>query len=102
MATSSAKISPFHIVPWYSFSVGIMSLSYRDPDDRNNHIQSLVITSLVLEAPHSIRLLVPVCSCRRMHASSAYVWLSICRGRLGAAGIGFRLDCGRLDGLGLV
>lgn len=43
----------------------------RYPNDTNDNIQSQFLCSLILEAPHAVLLVVPICSRCRMHASSA-------------------------------
>ena len=64
---------------------------YRDPNDAYDHIQSLVLSSLVLKAPHAIRLFVPVRAGCTVHSSSSYMRLSI---RISS--IGYRIARGDL------
>ena len=49
-----------------------------NPDDADHNIQSLLLPSLILETPHTIRLLVPVCAGGRVHSTATHVRLAIC------------------------
>ena len=51
--------------------------SVRDPDDANHNIQPLLLSSLILETPHTIRLLVPVCAGGRVHSTATHMRLAI-------------------------
>jgi hypothetical protein len=70
------------------------SYLYRDPNDTDDHIQALAFSPLVLEAPHPVGFLIPICSCCAMHPSASNVGLSIRAS--GSLGIGF---CRRYRGV---
>src|SRR5436309_3091526 len=51
---------------------------YRNPYHTYYHIQALTLSTLILEAPHPIRLLIPIRSSRAVHSPPSNVRLSIC------------------------
>lgn len=60
--------------------------SQRDPYQHNDHIHALGLTTVVLVAPHAVRLLVPVGAGSAVHAATANVRLSVRSGRRGCGG----------------
>ena len=49
----------------------LLACSDRDPHHRHDNIHALLLSSVVLEAPHAILLVVPVCSRCAVHTSPA-------------------------------
>lgn len=75
------NVAPHYRSVWPSPDTVHSPYLYRDPDHTDYHVQTFVLAALVLEAPHAVGLLVPVCACRAVHAPPAHMGLSICADR---------------------
>jgi hypothetical protein len=63
-----------------------------NPDDANHNVQTLILPTFMLVAPHAICLLVPVRPRRAVHASPPNVGLPVCACSFGpGAGSGRRI-----------
>jgi len=77
-----------------------------NPNQHNYNIQPLALTTIVLERPHAILLLVPVRTRSAVHTPPSNMRLAIGSGRLGAGrdvrlfGLGFGAAAGLVEGGG--
>lgn len=55
-----------------------------NPDKHNDHVHALALTTVILEGPHAVLLLIPVRTGSAVHAASADVGLAVGGSSLGA------------------